>query len=318
MKYASKTSYSNEGEVYCQKCDHVLDRRCRCQGCGDIREKEREYLRQEKLNYLQEELKRLSPGGGKFEDLSNKEKIIMGCLLRAGLQEDLESIIPLNMQLKPLTPHFSYSIEILNALREKGFISVPSEINLDKLEVFFDGDKQEIEFEPSDVYFELSLSSDELTKEEIVNSLIHLEIDLESEEQLELWREIALNEIYEYMTDSVTSIFRTRYRKGDKAKMVFSELLKKHSVGQVFNIIYGRINYALRLKSEQGLMAGHAVNSILNLCTNYSERAINNDWELKNYNRPKMLPESELSKFFFESILRIGDEGFNSVPRELE
>lgn len=48
----------------------------------------------------------------------------------------------------------------------------------------------------------------------------------------------------------------------------------------------------------------------------FADRARLNNWNLQKYGRGEC-PESALSKFFFERVLKIGYDGFNSKPRKL-
>ena len=49
-------------------------------------------------------------------------------------------------------------------------------------------------------------------------------------------------------------------------------------------------------------------------CEAQGERALANNWALTNYARIKELPQSQISKLFFDSILGISYLGFNEKP----
>ncbi|MHC2992707.1 hypothetical protein OB13_14365, partial [Pontibacter sp. HJ8] len=123
-----------------------------------------------------------------------------------------------------------------------------------------------------------------------------------------------LNEVIEYFDHSVNNILGVDYSIGDKTLTVFNDLLRDYSVSQIYGIIYRSVNNALRFRVEKGATLKHAANTIIGNAQNYAERAKVNNWDLSKYKRIEDCPESALSKFFFERILRIGYNGFNEVP----
>ena len=53
---------------------------------------------------------------------------------------------------------------------------------------------------------------------------------------------------------------------------------------------------------------------VISSCEGQGERAIANNWNLTNYSRVKDLPQSQISKIFFDSILQISYLGFSEKP----
>jgi hypothetical protein len=51
-------------------------------------------------------------------------------------------------------------------------------------------------------------------------------------------------------------------------------------------------------------------------CQRWSGRALAEYWDVKHYKRNFDLPRSSLSHVFFDLFLKIGEEGFNSVPND--
>ena len=91
-------------------------------------------------------------------------------------------------------------------------------------------------------------------------------------------------------------------------------MLKNLSVSQVFCLIYRATNTALRFQVERGVYRKYAVNTIIGNAQNFAERALNNNWSTTKYSRPRECPQSALSKFFFDRVIKIGDDGFNMPP----
>lgn len=75
---------------------------------------------------------------------------------------------------------------------------------------------------------------------------------------------------------------------------------------------------AALLQKDKHLSNQKAANSIITFAQSYAERAKINKWVISNFSRIKELPESMLSKFFFERILKIGNAGFTEVPRVIQ
>lgn len=130
------------------------------------------------------------------------------------------------------------------------------------------------------------------------------------EEALELWRKIALFETIDYFEHSVRSTMDVEYTTGEKTCNVLKDLLLDYSVSQVYGIIYKTTNNALRFQAEKAIRNRHAANTIISNAQSFGERAKINKWKLQSYHRIKNCPESALSKFFFERILKIGSDGF--------
>ena len=132
----------------------------------------------------------------------------------------------------------------------------------------------------------------------------------------EIWKKIALDESIEYLLYSMDSI-GFDFEVGDKTRKTFSDLLKTFSVSQIYNIIWRSSNTSLRFYKEMHVNKKHAANSVITNCRNYGEQAIANKYDLTNYNRVGKCLQSEISEFFFNKILQIGDDGFFCVPRVL-
>lgn len=45
------------------------------------------------------------------------------------------------------------------------------------------------------------------------------------------------------------------------------------------------------------------------------ERAVAGGWDVKRFGRDFTCPQSAISKVLFDAVLRIGDRGFNEIPK---
>ncbi len=69
---------------------------------------------------------------------------------------------------------------------------------------------------------------------------------------------------------------------------------------------------------RKGVTKQHAANTVVGAMQRYGENARNGGWDVKSYKRPFNCPQSMISQVFFDSVLKIGEDGFNKVPHSIE
>lgn len=132
---------------------------------------------------------------------------------------------------------------------------------------------------------------------------------------LNMWENIVYSEALEYLLFKMKSVGYDSFSPGEKTKIVLKKLLGHFSVAQVYNVIYKAISYSTEAyQSGRAQNKKHASNMVIASCESYGERAILSSWDLKPYSREKQLPQSQLSRTFFDAILQIGTDGFYKVP----
>ncbi|HTO17389.1 MAG TPA: hypothetical protein VLZ83_16610 [Edaphocola sp.] len=129
---------------------------------------------------------------------------------------------------------------------------------------------------------------------------------------------ISLHESLEYLHYNVFNVFRIIYRAGEKTVSTLYDLLNEYSVSQIYTVIYRSTSQALRFHIEHGASKTHASNTIIGNAQKFAERANVNQWDVQRYHRLNELPESALSKFFFNRILKIGYAGFDNKPTQFK
>lgn len=304
-----------ERRIQCPNCEHSNHHNCRCAGCVKVIQEAKERETQKKYDLLIKMIDKNTGSQIEIENATLLDRIYLGALLRSSLDENLETIHPISDLYTSYAPYFKFEQEILAYLQSKGYIKVNLRNCIDQYSVkFLNEDRAEVVTKFQNLEYKVNFYSKTSSQEEIIDKLINPDTEIPVGDLLEVWKLIALKECYEYMEYTVRTLFYIEYKFGQKAEIVFKDLLGKYSVGQIFNLIYSRGNYALRFKTEQRANSKHAANSILTMIANYAERVEIEKWELKNYNRPYEHPESMLSKFFFGRILKIGDKGFNLPP----
>lgn len=104
----------------------------------------------------------------------------------------------------------------------------------------------------------------------------------------------------------------------EKVIDIFDKIQNDFSVSEVFNIIYRSIAYTAKKYLENKYMSkDKVVEFAVNYCRLTAERIMNDNWSVSSYSRPYALPQSELSSYFFNSVTKLGTDGFTWVPSKL-
>lgn len=229
----------------------------------------------------------------------------------------MKNIGPLNLAEKKLAPTEKLIKEILDELIEKNIIVVSPESDF---EAFVDSDDNgefpyryyiykvkyilNIDFE--DYYFEgisFILNPNQL-------------LEHEKEEALSIWKRIALEECLEYLDYQMKSV-KFNFNVGEKTVMTFKDILEDFSVSQIYGIIYKSIANATKYYQESNISRKQAANSVISGCQRYYEKAVIEKWDLTKYWRIRDLPQSAISEFLFNKVLKIGNLGFDMPPVDL-
>ena len=329
IQYLPRNYSLNNTRLICPECGHEPENEhCRCNTCTEraIQEKlEKQQKQQEQALKIKRENERVlrellySPKNQEIDidTLSFEERVYVGAVLREGIDEGYNIIKPFSQFRTPIAPTPILSREITDTLYKSRIIRIHPET---PLECFTDIDieKKSFSFYTNEVYWLLNLKSTYLEKVTIIDSLINPFEQTNAYEAYCLWRKIALNECLEYLLHNIETVFNITYKVGEKTNGVLNDLLNEYSVGQIYYLIYNATNKALRFKEENCVGNNHAANAIIGYMQSLGERAQNYHWILNNYSRVKDCPQSLVSKFFFERILKINEMGFTQKPQIID
>lgn len=310
---SSRSSFLKENTPYCPKCKHKPIEHCFCSICVAKRQEQKmlEINRVRKILSESLDLDKLIPT--EVYDLSFDELVYTGALLRIGIEEDLSKIKPVNDFIEPLAPTQDFQLEIIKQLYQNEIITIHPNSSIDAFsKVSDDGNYT---FNMFRVYYHLNLTSSD-DRNTLINQLMNPEKfeDYYEEDAYNLWKRIALEECKEYLLHNLNSV-GFEYSIGEKTEKILIDLLQNFSTAQIYGIIWSCTSNATRYYQEKNISKKQAANSVIGNCQRYAEKAISEGWEPKRYNRTKDCPQSALSKFFFNRILQIGDDGFNFSPR---
>lgn len=300
---------------YCPNCGHENKGFCSCPNCKEQDRLKKEIERQHKQDFINSWIVIDEDSKIDFDLLTFTDKVYLGAILREGISEDYNYIKPFENFTNSISPTSEFRSEIVDRLIEINAIVIHPSIDSEFIEII-DYENGNYRYFPYKVKWALNVKKEHINKVPLIELLINpLNIrESEYEEAFFLWKKIALYESIEYFHHSVTNILGIEYSIGDKTKSVLTDLLNDYSVSQIYGILYKSTNNALRFQAEKGVSTKHASNTIIGNAQSFGERAKINNWDLQKYGRIKDCPESSLSKFFFERILKIGYDGFNEKP----
>ena len=321
--YPSKTSYNSRwggNEVAsCLACDHRQSGSCACEGCQEVnriaaqqKAEQEAVAKQEFQQQLERRLIETKLPAVSYESLSFSQKVYLGAITRGGIDEGFNFIRPLDQFITLLAPTYSYQGVILNSLTK----TVPAlVISPHSPTEVFNKTEQGFSYHPTQVSWELNVSIGTLVKVPLVEAIMNpVSLDTTPEQKLQLWREIALQEVLEDFLESISSLLNVDFSVGEMTITVFNNLLLDYSTAQIYGIIHKAINEALRFKAEKQTSNKHAANYVISNAQSYGERAKAKGWELNSFSRKRNRPISVISRFYFEKVLGIADKGFYEKP----
>jgi hypothetical protein len=136
---------------------------------------------------------------------------------------------------------------------------------------------------------------------------------------LPLWQKIALYECLEYLTHQLSK-HGMDFSPGDKTFMVLRDALTTFSVSQVYGAICRAAKNAAAYYMEQSsnISLRQAANTVVGRIQSFVEHARAEKWDVMRYRRDFNCPPSMVSNVLFDAVLKIGSDGFDLVPHEIE
>ncbi|AJG96774.1 hypothetical protein LF65_00083 [Clostridium beijerinckii] len=321
IKRPSKSSIYSNNIAYCPTCNHQDYNFCNCNNCSEKRKIYAEIKKMKQLEANKQKkqtikdfynLDNYSPIN--INDISFRDRVYLGALLRTSLSEDMSTIFPLeNAEIK-LAPTPEYSKEILRRLHHNNIILVSPNSNIES----FPESNSEIEF-PNAYYINkvdyiININFNGDFKAGVSSLMNPLEILQEDKDTgLDIWKEISLEECLEYFKYQLNNV-KFDFTVGDKTLATFKDMLESFSTAQIYGIIYRGVANATKYYQESNISRKQAANSVIGSCQRYSERALLEKWDLKKFSRPYDLPQSMISEFLFNRVLKIGSLGFEMPP----
>lgn len=245
-----------------------------------------------------------------YDSLSLTQKVYLAVLCNTLLDLDRKTIRPLCDTEAILAATMDLQVKMYKELIKTHIIVVSAQSRLDAFDI--DSNSFPKKYDRDKVCYKLNLKQPENTLGEI-RRLLHINCSKEDSEVLQLWKEIAAGECITYLQYRLEKI-GFPFTPGEKTKEVFQKLLEDFSVSQIYYIIWCKVNDASRWYLEGGVSKAQAANSVVGACLRYGNNAKLYDRELPQYQRPADCPRSELSRFFYYDILKLGSQADNTPP----
>lgn len=300
---------------FCSSCGHRERPSCQCIGCDGERA-QRQRAAEEANRCLIAQLRRssLHPCVD-INALPLRDAVHLVALCRVGRREDSDQIDPLSEHPLALRCTQRASETVVRELYELGaldisFSNAPGTICADG--------HGRTQLDWSATRFQLRLGS---SAAESIAALHQIEgrlsnrclwLDRWTRETLDLWYELAIDELLAYLEmRMVDHHFEPRF--GAKTVQVLRMLLEQYSVYQIYNFVWSAVRDAAAYQVRHHTSRQQAANTVIGSCQRRAERALAEGWVVKPFRRDPKVPQSECTVLFANVVTRIG-ERFLSVP----
>lgn len=323
-KSEHQSRYQYEKDKFCLKCGHISSTRtfgvaCKCDSCAEARALEKRLEEKKQIEALNNKKVKLN----KFRsNLSLKpipeENDILSRLylstLCVGYLDDNMKLFRYFVDDDSLAPTTALLKEMITRLFQHNYI-IPSEhpYNLEHMEFLEEGTK--VKYSPIDIKFELNVVIDENLN--ILDEMLDSEcLDLvDKRTLLDIWKQIGYHELMQFLYYQVDQYQLNIDYIGDKIKDMVKILLDDFSVAESYSIIYSSVKGVAAYKQKENISNKHAVNTIYTYLYNQSNKIKIGEWQKFAYKRNFDLPQTIISKQFFDVCLGIGDKGFSLQPK---
>lgn len=291
----------------CSNCEKI-ERQRRIEEQKTIEEQKRFLIREEfSLAKQNRELD--------IHSMSLENAVYLLSLVRVGASEELDFIKPFTSISQPFSPSQEYSYEIIKQLFRENLIFVHPESHPDAF--IFEGIKIP-QFYTGHVMWALPTDSTSGRPNELIINLESLFSTMNwpehwHEEWSSLWKKIALEECLQYLNVCLDD-HGLSFNPGEKTILVFKNLLVNFSVSQAYSMIWRAAKDAAAFYVRKNVPKKHAANTVVGSIQRYAERAKAEGWEVTKYGRDRRCPQSLISQVLFNTVLQIGDDGFNEPP----
>ena len=244
------------------------------------------------------------------EDLSLIDKLLLMAIFESLGADNLKTTLSLTDNLqRPLSPlstmderilkHlFKTNVLLLNPLDSLDYTNIAEsgeiDINLDYSQATFD-----FAYDAKDI-IDLSIK---VKDKKFINDLI-------DNVTFRDWCEnIQLAECMSYLME------RVRFNNlspplGGKIMSLLQSNLTTYSVAELCRLVWMAVESASSYSNKPKITNKHASNSIHTILQSNIDKVANGIWQCKPFNREVNLPESAMSKVFFDDIFKIHDCGF--------
>lgn len=324
LKYEIEPVWSyRKSNIFCKECGHQDTKEifnkdyCDCPTCKILKRQQEEEKRKEASEKFENITSEQRRNATSLSDISNIKDYTLLLSIFMYLYEENFVTQPISrLSTLGFAPTINTGFSYIKYFINRGAIGFDDMPNNTNLVTFSKEDKDKYSYHPYDMKYKLLLRDiEEYTLAEIVSMCENPKYyPFIKEEALEMWKEIAKDELLEFLYSLFEKYnFNTEYI-GEAVTEKLDVIIEDFSVSEGMVILYTAVTGAASYK-QTGISHKHAVNSInSSIATNIAKRK-SGEWDTKGYKRNYNLPQSAISITFFENILKIGEKGFTSIPR---
>jgi hypothetical protein len=219
--------------------------------------------------------------------------------------------------IKYISPTKSFDVEILDRLKSRGLIAIsptsaPEAFEFEQdLIVGYNSERVSWDLLPN-------VPADQRSSfiREVEDRLVRHEHRTWRDEWPEVWKKITIEECIQFLTYSLERHHFT-YTPDRPATELFSELVDNYSLAQVFKLIDKVTKDFADFARQQRwpMKTSRVVEKIRSNVQYYCSQG----WNIFAFQkRPPFPAQSVISRIFFDTVLRIGDDGFLKAPKDID
>lgn len=235
----------------------------------------------------------------------------------SGAENSDEPDINLPWIIRNISPTKTFDEEILDRLKSRGLIAINP---MSEPEAFNFEQDLIVGYDPEKVMWDIlpNVPTEERASfiHQVNHRLRHREHKTWRDEWPPLWVKIAVAECVQFLAYSLERQGYS-YTPDGQATDLFSNLVDNYSVAQVFKLIDKAVKDFADFARRQRwpMKASRVVEKIRSNEAYYRSQG----WEIFSFQyRPTFLPQSVISRFFFDTVLGIGDDGFLKSPKDID
>lgn len=217
---------------------------------------------------------------------------VLACIyaLQSSSREDL---VPETNTGTKISPHSILTGDILSHLADRGMIFIDPSTPRESYRI----EEKELNYCPARVKWRLNVMDPNLSVRQLIPYLENAcrERAKTSPDEVEAARQtLALWEALGYLQLRM-DVYGYPYSITDKAITTFREITSHFSIAKTWNIIFQSLESAAAKQLENRLTRPHSANLAVTYCRSRANRAVEEGWKLKPYDRPREFPESAIT-----------------------
>lgn len=301
--------------LFCDSCGHQETLECNCDYCKLIRkEKVKEEIEKKRV-FIRERINFENYVPISLDDLSFRDKVLLGTLIQSGIEDDFLTLKPLSSSSMPIFPSDNILHLIVKELQRKHILEISPN---SKLEYFTpDYDNDTFRYYWKEVSYLINVKEfldNQSISREFLNP--HSWMLQYSKNDPAIWEEIVFWEslsLFNYILD----FYHIRYDVGKETEDFFWTVTKQLPLTTVYSIIYQSGKNVAAYSKTDRCPKYVAYNSILQNMRTSRDKILSGQYQRWEYNRPeKECPQSIVSQYYFNTILKICDSYWKMLPSD--